>query len=114
MNKNEKEQLKKALERIVSNLESNVDITGRIVEIIYFLKTTIQILFFITGWLFWKVFLLEPTRNLFSFLGERWVSLAPNYQTLILNFFGVIIAGIIAQVIGGLLLDKITSSLQHK
>lgn len=102
----------RGLHRTVDSQRELIKISNRTIELIRFLKRSIMVAFFVISLLAWKVFLLNPFNTLLNKFGEGWVSLSENYKILILNFIGAIIAGIIAHIVGSLLLEKIKNILQ--
>lgn len=100
----------KILREVESILEKNLGILKDIVWIFEKIITILKSIIFILSFLIWKIFLWEPTKiflhSIFNF-NKYWDNLSESYKILILGLIGAFISGIIAQIIGGLILNKL-------
>ncbi|MBP9760450.1 MAG: hypothetical protein KBD24_03760 [Candidatus Pacebacteria bacterium] len=83
------------------------DTESKVVGAIRFLQSVVTFLLFTTGILLWRVFLWEPLNTLLQNFVQGWRGLSEGYQILILSIIGALIAGVVSQVIGSLLYDKL-------
>jgi len=100
----------KILKEIDSVLTKNVGIVRDIIWILQKFFSILVSIIFILNFLIWKIFLWEPVKKLFNLIfnfNNFWTKLSEPYKILILGATGAIISGIIAHIIGGLILDKI-------
>lgn len=70
------------------------------------LRKTIKIILFILGFLIWNVFLLEPVGWLIRNFITSWYVIPENYRDSIINLLGLLVVGVLAQVVGNLITSK--------
>ena len=119
MNKSEENSLMGLLEKMVENLRGTVDnqkdflsILNGIIRFIDFLIKSTVFIYFILILVVWRVFLWDPLNLLFSKVSENWTPLPGVYKSFILGFIGTVIGGVIAHIVGSLLLEKIKKILK--
>lgn len=121
MNKKEEKELLESLYHVCMGLKGTVDnqknfikILDSVVGFVSFLMKNVAVIYFILNLLIWRVFLRDPFNSLLDKITVRWSSVTEGYRVLILGFIGTIIAGVIAQIVGSLLSEKIKNILGNK
>ena len=119
MGKKRDTDLAELLEGLVHGLKGTVDnqkefskLLDRIIDLIEYLMRTVSFIIFILSGLVMKVFLWTPLNELMDKLGDKWTSLSEGFQLLLLGFPLGIIAALIGQIAGSLLLSKIKEKLK--
>jgi preprotein translocase subunit YajC len=118
MKKAEEQELMKllvdGLKGSVDNQKEFTDLLDRIIGLIEFLMKSVTVIIFVLTGVVLKVFFWKPLNDILDKVSDRWASLSEGYQILILGFIGAIIAGIIANVAGSLLLARIKTAMKRE